>query len=226
MVVGNGMMARRFLEYAHQNEFIIFASGVSNSKETNEAAFVREVDLLTQHLRESAGQRFVYFSTCSIADASMTDTQYVKHKIKCEELIKAQVPDYVIFRVSNVVGAGGNSNTIINFLVDKITTQQPFAIWQDSVRNIIDVDDVFAIANYFIRNQKTPDTIVIANTIQYKIGLIVSVIEDFLAKKGIYEVIKKGSSFDINTTHINAIATPLGICFDSNYLKKLLKKYF
>lgn len=39
MVVGNGMLATRFMDYLDDEERIIFASGVSNSKDTIEQHF-------------------------------------------------------------------------------------------------------------------------------------------------------------------------------------------
>ena len=35
MVIGNGMIANRFMSYKNDEDIIIFASGVSNSKDTS-----------------------------------------------------------------------------------------------------------------------------------------------------------------------------------------------
>ncbi|MEO7119531.1 MAG: hypothetical protein ABIY62_00460 [Ginsengibacter sp.] len=42
MVIGNGMIANRFISYKNNDDVIIFASGVSNSKDTIEENFLRE----------------------------------------------------------------------------------------------------------------------------------------------------------------------------------------
>ena len=39
MVIGNGMIANAFKQYENDDEVIIFASGVSNSKENNDSEF-------------------------------------------------------------------------------------------------------------------------------------------------------------------------------------------
>ena len=41
MVIGNGMLATRFMDFKKDEETIIFASGVSNSKNTVEDPFKR-----------------------------------------------------------------------------------------------------------------------------------------------------------------------------------------
>lgn len=47
MIVGNGLVASAFLPYfAEDPEIMIFASGVSNSRETRKEEFVREEKLL------------------------------------------------------------------------------------------------------------------------------------------------------------------------------------
>lgn len=43
MVIGNGMVAKRFDSHKRKDDFIVFASGVSNSKNTDDAACKREI---------------------------------------------------------------------------------------------------------------------------------------------------------------------------------------
>ena len=46
MVVGTGLLAKAFLEYENDDNIIVFASGVSNSKEISREEFDREKLLL------------------------------------------------------------------------------------------------------------------------------------------------------------------------------------
>ena len=66
MVIGNGLLAKSFSKYKDDDQVIIFASGVSNSKEVNPEAFMREMDLLRSITNKDA--LLVYFSTCSVYD--------------------------------------------------------------------------------------------------------------------------------------------------------------
>src|SRR5438477_266860 len=53
MVIGNGMVAKRFESYKTNDQFLIFASGVSNSKNINHAAYERELTLLKNAIEEN-----------------------------------------------------------------------------------------------------------------------------------------------------------------------------
>lgn len=110
MVIGNGLLAKTFETYHASNDVLIFASGVSNSKETNPEAFKRELALLKATIQNYPKAKLVYFSTASITDASVNTSAYVQHKIALENYIKSTTTNYLILRVSNVVGVNGNPN--------------------------------------------------------------------------------------------------------------------
>ena len=82
MVIGNGMLAKAFGAFKDNPEVVIFASGVSNSKETNNDSFKREEKLLNKVISENNNSIIVYFSTCSVYDDSVNETNYVLHKIQ------------------------------------------------------------------------------------------------------------------------------------------------
>jgi hypothetical protein len=102
MVVGNGMLARAFSDFAEDESKLIFASGVSNSGETIASEFQREVDLI----KSLAGikNQFIYFSTVSIHDPELIHTPYVAHKLLIEKLVSESFVNYLIFRLPIVVG--------------------------------------------------------------------------------------------------------------------------
>ena len=64
MIVGNGLIANLFKNEDREN-VVFFASGVSNSLETEKSAFLREENLLRKTLEENPEKIFIYFSTCS-----------------------------------------------------------------------------------------------------------------------------------------------------------------
>lgn len=105
MVIGNGMIAKRFSSYQDNDKFILFASGVSNSKNIDLSEYNRETELLKKTVTENPGKTLVYFSTCSIYDPEEQTGLYVRHKIEKEDYIRQYADRYFIFRVSNIVGA-------------------------------------------------------------------------------------------------------------------------
>ncbi len=151
MIIGKGLIANAFAN-ADSDQVVFFASGVSNSLETDLNQFKREENLVLETLHKYPDQVFVYFSTCSIYDSSKYNSPYVLHKLHIEELIKEKAKQFLILRISNAVGNGGNPNLLMNYLYRMIKDQQPISIHQNAKRNLIDVKDVKILTLKFLQN--------------------------------------------------------------------------
>lgn len=227
MVVGSGMIATRFAEYTADERYVIFASGVSNSRETDAAQFARETHLLEKTIREHPDKTLVYFSTCSIEDPDAADSNYVQHKKKMEAMIRKQVRSFYIFRVSNVAGTSNNPYTLLNFFVFNILRDIPVTIWKNACRNIIGIDDVYSLIHHILSHRLWPNSVVnIANTENYSVPEIVETIEHHLSKQAIKNLVDKGEAYRIDVSLIKPLIETLGIRFDDSYLSSLLKKYY
>lgn len=226
MVVGNGMIAKEFMSYSSIDGIIIFASGVSDSTNTDIHAFDREFKLISDTVNYNSDKLFVYFSTCSIYDSSMQHSPYVQHKIRMENYIRDQQPQYIIFRLSNPIGYTNNTHTVVNYFINSITRQQQFEIWKNASRNIIDIDDMFLICNEIIQEKLFINSIVnIGNPQNYTVVHIINCIENHFGITGNYVEIDKGGGPVINTG-LDELYTKLNINFDKDYFPKLLQKYF
>lgn len=127
MIEGNGNIA---LVLPGRDDLLFFASGVSNSQETRESEYEREMILLMKQNRQA---HIVYFSSLSIF---YSDTRYTRHKRKMEFLVKKYFSPYTIIRLGNITW-GDNPHTIINFFKNKIKNNEPFEI-RDEYRYLID----------------------------------------------------------------------------------------
>lgn len=227
MVIGNGMLASRFMDYENDQETIIFASGVSNSKDTIEKHFFREFELLKKTVSEHPEKTLVYFSTCSIEDADSQNAPYVIHKKAIELFIRDNVANHHLFRVSNVAGTSNNPYTLLNYFVFNILQNHPFAVWKNAYRNIIGIDDMHDIARNIIgKKEYLNTTINIANPENYSVPYIVQTIEYFLDKKAIAIETDRGDNYEIDITSIARIIDELKISFDNHYFTNLLNKYY
>jgi len=227
MVIGNGMIAKRFETYQDKNQFVIFASGVSNSKSTNDDEYKRETELLQTTIATNKEKTIVYFSTCNIYDPSENKSKYVSHKKKIEKYIINSKCNYYIFRVSNAVGKSKNPNTILNFFVYHILNKINFDLWYNATRNLIDVDDIYQIIHFILQGNLFPNQIInIANPTNYSVRDIVTHIEDFRKIKATYSKIKKGCSFDIDISLIEPIIQRIPIQFGEDYVSRLLQKNY
>ncbi len=227
MVVGTGMVAKRFSDYVDNDAVLVFASGVSNSKSTNPADYQREITLLESTIKDHPNKTFVYLSTTSVYDPSERTSHYVIHKLKVEAYIEANVANYLILRVSNLVGKSVNNNTILNFFLKSIKDGSHFNLWVDASRNLIDVDDFYEVVNHILRNGIYHNEIVnIANPENYKVLDIINSIEQYLGRKANFTPVNKGSEYPINIMKIRLIFAELSISFGKDYLANLLEKYY
>jgi nucleoside-diphosphate-sugar epimerase len=227
MVVGNGLLAKAFNSYSGKDEFLIFASGVSNSKTSTGQDYQKEKQLCAGLLLEHPDKIFVYFSTCSIEDPDLKTTGYIKHKLEMENLIKQGSGHYYIFRLSNLAGFSRNKNTVLNFFNDHISYDLPFECWKNAERNIIDVEDVYRVADYIMKNKIRVNHITnIANVRNYTVPYIVRCIESFHQKKAMMTEKEKGVPFKIDVSDILPVCEELNIRFGNDYLPELLKKYY
>lgn len=135
-IVGNGDIAQA-LRGIHGKGRLFFASGVSNSSETDERQYQREKELLLcQTLQHT--ERLVYFSSLAVL---YTDppTRYTAHKKEMEDLVKSHFKRWCIVRIGNI-DWGTNPHTLINFLKGQHQRGEKMNI-QDTYRYIVGKDE-------------------------------------------------------------------------------------
>ncbi|MGH1518938.1 NAD-dependent epimerase/dehydratase family protein [Chryseobacterium sp. JK1] len=221
MIIGNGILANAVRPY-DKEDVIYFASGVSNSLETDPSEFEREITLLESTIEKFPEKKLIYFSTCSIYDPTKTDSLYVAHKLNAEKIITQQCKNYVIFRVGNAVGRGGNPNTLINFLKNSILSEKTITIHSNARRILIGIDDIGLFTEHHIKDLNK-QTINLTFPYQYSLAEILSQLEIHLGKKAVYENINEGSNYNIEFN-------PLTESFfegmsSEGYLKKIFSAY-
>lgn len=222
------MIASRFEEYRDDEGVVIFASGVSNSKEIKPEPFEREFQLVKSVLRRERDKLFVYFSTCSIDDPTEKGSEYIRHKLGIEKEIADSGNRYLIFRTSNVVGGNTNPHTVLNFFYRKIKSGESFEVWSGASRNLIDLDDVFRVVDYYVRKNEVVNQLLnVANPKNISPLTLVEVIEQFLETKGNYRILDKGEPFTIDSSDALKLFIENGIdCQPEVYTRNLLDKYY
>lgn len=228
MVVGSGIIGNAFINrFSDNNKVIIFASGVSNSKYNEVSNFTREQNLICSYLKNSGNKIFVYFSTCGIYDPYEINSPYIQHKLTIEKLVQERCKHFLICRVSNVVGNTSNQNTVFNYLFNHIYYDRHFRLWKNAIRNLIDIDHVKEFVTIKIDNYPPGQYLInIANPISYSVIEIVNEIENFLGKRGSYELVEFGGTYSIDLKDVNELNKSLSIPFQKNYVNQLLFKYY
>ena len=225
MIVGNGLIANAFKNEHLPSDALIFASGVSNSKETDLTQFRRELDLLNQTIQENKERRLVYFSTASVLDQEMASEPYVIHKLQCEELIRKSCERHLIVRVTNVVGNSGNPHTVFKFFTDHIRNETSFELWTRACRNLVDIDDVARIVAALLADGIAAQTFLLANPTNHAVTELVKLLENKLNKKALYTEVNKGSCVAYEMPESVAFYQTKGFSFPEDYLEKLIDRY-
>jgi nucleoside-diphosphate-sugar epimerase len=225
VIIGDGMIARAFIKsFYDSNDLILFASGVSNSKEMRELEFQREEALLLSIVYK---KKIIYFSTCSIYDEELVDSPYVKHKLKIESLIEEKSKNYLILRLPQVVGFTKNLHTLTNFIFESMIKNKPINIWKYAQRNLIDIDDVVSTVTYIQQNKLFENRVInLASPIFTSTYEIVAVFEKILNKKALLSIEEKGGSYLIDISSVSQIYNDLDLVFNEQYLEKILYKYY
>jgi dTDP-4-dehydrorhamnose reductase len=225
MISGRGLVARQLAQYENDERIHIFASGVSNSNETDTAAFAREYDALYA-LRKSKAC-LVYFSTCSIFDPSANSSNYVQHKLRIEELLSSQFYDYLLVRLPLLIGKTPNPFTFFNFMKNSLLNRLPIKVHANAWRYILDAEEISQYLPLLIKyRESNPRTINMAYDNASRVSDLLILLEDILEIEGIKEVVPRGSFYDFDRHPFIQLAERSGLLPDlSQYNRQVLKKY-
>lgn len=227
MVVGDGMLAKAFEMFKDDPHVIIFASGVSNSKEVRVEEFNREINLL---LSMDKNKLLVYFSTCSVFDPTVQNTHYVRHKMEMETLINANFRSNLIFRLPTVVGHTGNSHTFFNFFKNAILSGDVLNIDIDASRHLIDIDDLKKLLPDIILKQKEfPSDYKKTINVGFDNGeLVTSIVAKMcfiMGREFSCNYTYNGCSYDFDKSYFRDYLQRRGYYIQETYNEKLLQKY-
>ena len=140
MIVGKGDIASVLND---REGTIFFASGISNSNETRDSEFMREIELLDKQDRTKC---LFYFSSISVDDIQkIGSNKYLQHKLRMETLIKSNFENYNIIRIGNITW-GSNPNTFINYIKNKKSKGESVQI-KDEYKYIIDKDQLVMLTD-------------------------------------------------------------------------------
>lgn len=224
MIVGSGLVARAFApRYAGDSTTLIFASGVSNSNETDPAAFRRERAMLVEHLSDRY-QRIVYFGSCNVTNAH-EHSAYFQHKRAMEALVVGSGRG-TILRLPQVVGHTRNPNTLTNFLRDCILQKRQLTLWTGAQRNLIDIEHVAAIAIHILDSGLAPSVVAIASPWSLPMPHIVDLFEQVLGKRAHRVLVNRGEAMTIDSTLSEQVAGDIGIDFGPDYPLRVIQKYY
>ncbi|PNS09217.1 NAD-dependent epimerase/dehydratase family protein [Solilutibacter silvestris] len=226
MIRGNGLLATAFSQdFGADSSVLIFACGVSNSSETDPAAFYREMQLLETALCDTAP--LVYFSSCALVNSPDADNAYLSHKRKMEAMVLEASSKNLVLRLPQVVGRTPNPNTLTNFLAKCIREGTHFSVWAKAERNLIDVDDIVAISRELIRSTPLKERVIaVASPYSLPMPKIIALFEQSMGRKAIHSLVDKGSPLQVDCAISLSVAGAAGVNFDNQYAAHVIEKYY
>ncbi|MFM2010699.1 MAG: hypothetical protein RLZZ479_1090, partial [Bacteroidota bacterium] len=215
-IVGNGLIANSFRKSKMVSDVVVFASGVSNSKELRESEYLRELDLIFEYL----GRKIIYFSTCSIYDPTLQDSMYVQHKLRVERMLTDH--GSLVVRLPQVVGHGGNGLTLANYLYDCIKNKHRFVLQVDAVRNLIDIEDVVNFVSTPALSNISGCVINLANPFSISVVDLVAIIENAVGISAVFDKISGGSFYDIPLHETERLIDDYKSYFEGSYYNRII----
>lgn len=226
-IIGHGIIANRFINYALQSRYLIFAGHVHDSTIADVSRIEAEEALLRTAIENGQSEIIIYFSSCSVLDPEQNQSLYAGHKARMEQLLQASSRQFLIFRLPQLFGLCDEKTSLVNFLVDAVLNGKPFDLWQNAQRNFIDIDDVYRIAHEIFSSGNQLNRIInIASPCSTPVADLVALIEKCFDLSAKHHLVNKGSHFVIDTTDIEPVIARLGIDFSSGYLQRCLEKYY
>lgn len=228
-VIGNGELARLFINETFSCDILFFASGVSNSNCVDRQQFCRESNLLKQAIQSNPGKKIVYFSSSALSAEKYAYNDYYKHKLSMEQMVKQESASYVIFRFPQVFGCyNANKNTLINFIFKSILNNVEINVSDDAYRYLIYTKDLQALVLEFLKHNKKNVTIDFSNPYRYHILEIIEMIENHLQRKCQMTVVKHTDKYSLDLSmqnkFINEVNLELG--FSESYFKNRLQYFY
>lgn len=223
-IIGNGLIAKAFRKNKVNDDIVIIASGVSNSKEDKECEFLREEQLIKDVLLEYRMKKIIYFSTCSILQSE--HTPYIKHKLKMEELIKNGDVSYYIFRLPQVVGVV-NNDTLVSYLARNTYLNNPLYVQEDAFRNLIDIEDLVRIVKKIIESSLVNSKSIfnISSSSYINVLDIATIIVSILQSKSQIILVPGGEKYYIDNSELEQYIEKEDKIFSDKYAINIINKY-
>ncbi len=224
MIIGSGMIAKEFYKYEEKyHDVCVFASGVSYANCTSEDEFGREFLLLKKQVKL---KKIIYFSSFHVVKGTNENRKYTNHKLRMENYISDNFEDYLIIRLPNVIGEGGNKNTLFSLFYNNLIENNKMHLYKDAYRYIMDVSDVESFTRLLMRRDIKTCNMMFNKPIN--VVKIADAFENIIGKRFDRDLIEKGEgAYKINNDSFNELLLENNINYsEDDYLEKIIKKYY
>jgi NDP-hexose 4-ketoreductase len=191
-IVGRGFVARNLAEAFGERHpgVTAFAAGVSSTSVVATAELDREAELLYRTLQtcRAQGRILLFFSTASFAMYGSTSepveetgplcppSVYGRHKLALESCIRSAGVEFLILRLSHLVGPHQRAHQILPGLAGQVRSGT-VTLYEDAFRDLLDVRDLMVVVEALVANGVTGQVVNVVSGVLQPVGCIVEAIE-------------------------------------------------
>ncbi|MFI9080859.1 NAD-dependent epimerase/dehydratase family protein [Streptomyces sioyaensis] len=240
-IVGRGFLARHLAGISDQHPGVVaLAAGVSAAGDIPPEQYTRESTRLYETLRycEKHGKRLVFFSTASAGMYSVPGalpgyedgpvypaTPYGRHKLSLEAVVKSSDVEYLILRLSHVVGFNQPAHQLLPALVRQLMSGR-IQVHRGAQRDLIDVADVVKIVHTLLVDGRTRDVVNVASGQAPRIEDVVAHLETLLGTSAEKTYVEATGAQSVSIEKLcRLVPTVYGIGFGPDYYRAVLDKY-
>ena len=183
--------------------------------------FEDEKNFLVKTIKENIDLKIIYFSSIL---AGTVDSDYFNNKLNIEGIIKKLSNNYIIFRIPQIVGCGGNQNNLVNHIKNLIINNEEIKIDEKIERSLLDITDLTEIVN-FCKDRVTCETINVSGIEKCKVTTICGFIGNILNKEPNIKILKYSEHLNWDIENSDIVNKFLSNVDNRNYTFKVLSKY-
>ncbi|MEU2793377.1 NAD-dependent epimerase/dehydratase family protein [Streptomyces sp. NPDC007100] len=240
-IVGRGFLAGHLAGISdHHPDVVALAAGVSAAGDIPPEQYTRESARLYEVLRycEKHNRRLVFFSTASAGMYSVPGaspgredgpvypaTPYGRHKLALEAVVKSSDVEYLILRLSHVVGRHQPAHQLLPALVRQLVAGR-LRVYRGAQRDLIDVEDVVKIVHTLLVDGRTRDVVNVASGHAPHIEDIVAHMENLLGTRAEKTYVAASGAQPVSIDKLCRLVPPVyGLGFGPDYYRGVLDKY-
>jgi dTDP-3-amino-3,6-dideoxy-alpha-D-glucopyranose N,N-dimethyltransferase/dTDP-3-amino-3,4,6-trideoxy-alpha-D-glucopyranose N,N-dimethyltransferase/N-methyltransferase len=240
-IVGRGFIARHLAPLAGRYpDVTVIAAGVSTTAVDDVAAFDREAELVYQVLRRcrAEGRTVVFFSTSSHAiygaegspgteDGPVYPTSvYGRHKLALETAARSSGADWLILRLTHLIGRGQPPHQTIPLLVKGVLSGR-VRVHRDTHRDMVDVRHMVIALDRLLADGVRNTVVNIASGIPQRMEAVVRGIEQRLGRVAEWHMVDvPRTDTTVSTKRLRELVPEVeDFGFGPDYLPALLDRY-
>jgi len=218
-IVGRGFIAKNLEPIADAYpDVVLLAAGVSRTTATSRTEFLRERRLVEEHLRrcQRESRRLVFLSTAStgVYGSSTCDgredtpviplSPYAAHKISLEHLLQSSDVDYLVLRLSHLVGRHQRPWQLLPSLVAQVQAGR-VQVRRGAYRDLLEVRDMRRITDALLREHVVREVVNVASGIPVPVERVVEHIERRLGRHAEHELVEVDEPSVIDVTKLRKL---------------------